>query len=104
MASFTMPPRSPTPDPHAHKPSSPHPASARFELIRLRPLFALGDLKLDFVALAQIFKDHFGRQPRAMEEDVIAAIVRHDESKAFVSDDFLDGSEHDCHSSLLVNE
>lgn len=51
-------------------------------------------LELDFVAFAQIFEIDLGSQPRAMEKDLVTAVIGDDKAEALVLYYFLDGAVH----------
>jgi len=52
------------------------------------------DLELNFGALAQIVEINFGREPRAMEKNFVAAVVGSYETEALVLDHLLDCAKH----------
>jgi hypothetical protein len=67
---------------------------ARPEIEGLTPFLAWPDFELDFVAVAQILEIDLGREPRAMEKDLLASVVRDNETEALVFHDFLDSAVH----------
>jgi hypothetical protein len=68
--------------------------STRLEIERLAPLLARPDLELNFVTVTQVLEIDLGREPRAMEKDFLAPIIRDDEPEALVLHDFLDRAVH----------
>ena len=64
------------------------------EIEGLASLVAGSDLELDLVAVTQILEIDLGREPRAMEEDFLAAVVGKNETEALVLHDFFDGAVH----------
>src|SRR6476661_10399505 len=67
---------------------------ARLQVECLRALLALANLEADLFALAQILEVYLRRHARAMEEHLVAAVVRHDESEPLVAHDALDRPKH----------
>src|SRR5579872_4220048 len=61
---------------------------------RLRSLFPRTHIELYALALAQIFEIDLGREPRAMEEYLVAAVVGRDEAEALIFNHFLDRARH----------
>ena len=57
-------------------------------------------VELDLRTLAQILEVHLRRQSRAMEKNIIAAIVGNDKAKTLVFHYFLDCPIHGAESSL----
>src|SRR5262249_15912713 len=61
---------------------------------RLWTLVARARLELDLLTLAQLVELDARRQLRAMEEDVVGAVVGGDQAESLVAHDPLDGAGH----------
>jgi hypothetical protein len=68
--------------------------SSDFHIQRDETLLSLSRLKLHGVPLVKIFDLGSGRKATAMKEYIFTSVVRSDESKPFLSHDFLDRSSH----------
>lgn len=68
--------------------------SAHPEIERLRTLLAGPHVELHLVAFAQVLEIDFGREPGAMEKDLVTAVVRNDKPKPLVFHDLFDCAEH----------
>ena len=66
------------------------PALAQSQVEGLRAFLAGARFELHLKALAQILEVNLRREPRAMKENLVAAIVGVDEAEALVLDYFLD--------------
>jgi hypothetical protein len=62
----------------------------------LAPLIAGANFELDLIALAQVVELDLGRQTRAMEEDLVPAVVGNDESETLILNHSLYRAVHKC--------